>query len=462
MNKKTRVSIPQQKPEDRIKNFEEVALGYSSDMVLEEAMRCIQCKEPVCIKGCPIAIDIPALIKKIKEKDFKGAIDKIKEKNSLPAICGRVCPQEDQCEKVCILAKKGDPVAIGRLERFAADWERKENKITIPTPTKKINKKVAIIGSGPAGLTAAGDLAHLGYKVIIFEALHKPGGVLVYGIPEFRLPKSIVEAEVDYVKKLGVEIKLNYVIGKIFTIEDLFNQGYEAIFIAIGAGLPMFQNIPGEDLHGVYSANEFLTRVNLMKAYRFPEYDTPVKIGKKTAVIGGGNVAMDSARCTLRLGSEVTVVYRRTENELPARKEEYENALAEGIKFQFLTLPIEMKSNGSDTVGSLVCQKMKLSDAPDSSGRKRPIPIPNSEFSIDVDTVIVAIGTSANPLLPKVTQGLKLNEKGYIVVDENYRTSIKGVWAGGDITTGSATVIEAMGAARIASQDIFKFLNSAL
>jgi len=454
-----RTPMPKQDPKKRGKNFSEVALGYTEKEAIEEAKRCLQCKKPVCIKGCPVEIDIPGFIRLIKEKKFLEAIQKIKEKNSLPAICGRVCPQEDQCEKFCVLGKKHEPVAIGRLERFAADYELKKGHVKIPGICTGSGKKIAVVGSGPGGLTAAGDLAKLGHRVTLFEALHRPGGVLVYGIPEFRLPKAIVEAEVDYIRRLGVEIKTNYVIGKIWTIDELLQQGYDAVFIAIGAGLPKFQNIPGENLNGVYSANEYLTRSNLMKAYLFPEYATPIKIGRKVAVIGGGNVAMDSARTALRLGAEeVTVVYRRSRREMPARKEEVENAMEEGIDFHFLVKPVKILGKGG-WVKAMECIKMELGE-PDESGRRRPVPIKGSEFIMEADIVIVAIGTGANPLLPSTAPDMELNKWGYIVTDEKGRTSRSGVWAGGDIVTGSATVILAMGAARKSSDDIHRYLSS--
>ncbi len=455
-----KVRMPEQIPEERIKNFEEVALGYLPEQALEESLRCLQCKKSPCIGGCPVEIDIPAFIKLIREEKFLEAAWKIKEKNSLPAICGRVCPQEDQCEKMCILSKKDEPVAIGRLERFVADLERMEGKIKIPRKKRKTGKRVAIIGAGPAGLTAAGDLARMGHEVTIFEALHKAGGVLVYGIPEFRLPKSIVGSDIDFVRKLGVEIHTSAVVGKLFTVDELLKDGYNAVFIGTGAGLPLFMNISGENLNGVYSANEFLTRANLMKAYLFPEYDTPIKRGKKVAVIGGGNVAMDSARTALRLGAEkVYLVYRRTENEMPARIEETHHAREEGIDFRTLTLPTRVL--GSDGwVAGMECLKMKLGE-PDKSGRPRPLPIEGSQFVLDVDVVIVAIGTSANPLLLTTIPDLNLTTRGYIEADsETGATSKPGVFAGGDIVTGAATVILAMGAGRKAARTIQSYLST--
>jgi len=454
---KEKTKIKEQDPKKRIKNFNEVALGYSLEDALKEASRCLQCKDSPCIKGCPVNIEISAFIKFIKEGKFDEAIKKIKEKNNLPAICGRVCPQENQCEKFCVMRKKFEPVGIGRLERFAADWEIK-NGIKHPKKTKPIGKKVAVVGSGPAGLTCAGDLAKLGYEVTIFESLHKPGGVLVYGIPEYRLPKKIVEIEIDYIKKLGAEVKTDFVIGKILSIEELLEE-YDAVFIGTGAGLPRFLNIPGENLNGVYSANEFLTRVNLMKAYLFPEYDTPVKKGKRVAVIGGGNTAMDSARTALRVGADkVYIVYRRSEKEMPARNEEIEHAKEEGIEFMFLTNPTEIIGDENSWVKGMKCIKMKLGE-PDESGRRRPIPIPGSEFPLDVDMVIIGCGQSPNPLVPEATKGLKTAKWGNIIVDENGRTSLKKVWAGGDIASGGATVIAAMGEGKIAAADIHKFLS---
>lgn len=451
--------MAEQPANKRIENFDEVALGYTEEEACLEATRCLQCKKMPCVAGCPVQIDIPAFVKLIAEKDFSGAARKIKEENCLPAICGRVCPQEDQCEKTCVLGKKHQPVAVGRLERFAADYERESDQIKLPKPANSKGKKVAVIGAGPAGLAVAGDLARLGYQVTIFEALHKAGGVLVYGIPEFRLPKSIVESEVDYIQRLGVELKVDMVIGKIRTVDELFDQSYQAVFIGIGAGLPVFMGIPGENLNSVYSANEFLTRSNLLKAYLFPEYDTPIKKGKKVAVVGGGNVALDAARTALRLGAdEVHLVYRRTEQEMPARLEEFHHAVEEGIIFDWLTLPKRIFGNGGYVCG-LECVKMELGE-PDESGRRSPVEIPGSEFRLDVDLVIVAIGTRANPLLPRTLPGLELNQKGYIVIDPiSGQTSRKGVFAGGDIVTGSATVISAMGAGRIAAKSIDRYLS---
>ncbi len=452
--------MPHQESKKRIANFDEVALGYTEKQALEEAARCLQCKNPECIAGCPVEIDIPAFIKLIKEKDYLGAIRKIKEKNSLPAICGRVCPQEDQCERACVLGNKMEPVAIGRLERFVADYEYSVGHVHIPKNNRSREEKVAVVGSGPAGLTASAELAKLGYSITLYESLHKPGGVLTYGIPEFRLPKKIVEREVEYIQRLGAEIKINYVIGRILTIEELFSSGYKAVFLGIGAGVPQFMDIPGENLNGVYSANEYLVRSNLMKAYLFPEYDTPIKHGKKVAVVGGGNVAMDAARTALRLGADhVYNIYRRSRNEMPAREEEVCNAEEEGIEFKFLTNPKRILGDSNRWVSGVECISMKLGK-PDKSGRPRPEPISGSEFILDIDTLIMAIGTRANPLLTSVTTGLGVNKNGYIVVDENGATSIEGVWAGGDIVTGSATVIQAMEAGKRSAYAIHRFLRS--
>ena len=453
MNKTPRQAIPEQEPALRIKNFEEVAIGYTEEQAQLEASRCLQCKKPLCVSGCPVQVQIPEFIQLIKDKKYLEAACKIKETNALPAVCGRVCPQESQCEKKCILGIKGEPVAIGRLERFVADYERTHSTEKV-SQVKSNHVKVAIVGSGPAGLTCAADLAKKGFEITVFEAFHQAGGVLVYGIPEFRLPKSIVQKEIEKVQELGVIIKTNMVVGKIVDIEELFQQGYQAIFIGVGAGLPSFLNIPGEDLGGVYSANEFLTRVNLMKAYKFPEYDTPVKIGQKVAVVGGGNVAMDSARSAKRLGAEVYLIYRRTQKEMPARTEESHHAQEEKIIFQILTNPIEILGNEQGNVKAIKCLKMELG-TPDESGRRRPIPIPGSEFILEVDSVIMALGNKSNPLLTTVTPGLELNAKGNIIVkNEAGQTSLANVWAAGDIVTGAATVIEAMGAGKKAAQSI--------
>jgi len=455
----SRPKMPQRPPEERIKDFNEVPLGLSEEVAVAEARRCIQCKKPTCIEGCPVEIDIPGFIKLLSQGELDGAIAKIKEKNSLPAICGRVCPQEDQCESKCILGKRGQPVAIGYLERFLADYER-EKGVKAPSLPPPRDKKVAVIGSGPAGLTCAGDLARMGYKVTIFEALHAPGGVLVYGIPEFRLPKTIVAQEVDYVQSLGVELKVSRVIGKTFTLDDLKDEGYQAFFIGTGAGLPYFLEVPGENLNGIYSANEFLTRSNLMKAYLFPRYDTPLKVGQSVAVIGGGNVAMDSARTALRLGAkEVCLVYRRTKKEMPARIEEVERAEEEGVNCIILTNPVRFLGNENGWVTGIECIQMELGE-PDESGRRRPVPIPGSEFVIPIDTVVVAIGQGPNPLLLETIPDLQLNRRGYIAADaETGATSLAGVFAGGDIVTGAATVISAMGAGKRSAQAIDRFFT---
>jgi glutamate synthase (NADPH/NADH) small chain len=456
--KKQAVPMPKQKPEVRRHNFNEVALGYTEEQAIEEASRCLQCPKPQCVPGCPVEVEIPAFIKLIREGKFDEAVKKIKEKNSLPAICGRVCPQEEQCQMNCVLGKVGDPVNIGRLERFVADWERQKG-VTVPEKAPATGKKVAIIGAGPAGLTAAADLAKLGHEVVIFEALHLPGGVLVYGIPEFRLPKSIVQAEVNYIKKLGVELRLGYLIGRIHTIPELLKEdGFDAVFIGTGAGLPQFLGVPGENLGGIYSANEFLIRVNLMKSYAFPVYDTPIRIGKHVAVIGGGNVAMDSARSALRLGAEeVCIIYRRSREEMPARKEEIENAEEEGIICKFLANPTRFIGDEKGWVKQMECICMELGP-PDESGRRRPVPVKGSEFIMNVDTVIVAIGRTPNPIIQRTTEGLAVTKWGTIVVDENGKTNLEGVYAGGDIVTGEATVISAMGAGKKAARAIHQYL----
>ena len=455
-----RVEMPRQKPEVRRYNFNEVALGFDMELARAEAERCLQCKKPTCIDGCPVRIDIPGFILKVREGDLPGAVEVLKSANNLPAICGRVCPQETQCEEVCALAKKYEPVAIGRLERFVGDWDLARG-VAIPELPPPTGKRVAVIGSGPAGLTCAADLARMGHQVTIFESLHAPGGVLMYGIPEFRLPKAVVEAEVDYVRKLGVEIRLNSVIGKLYTIDELLGEkGFDAVFIGTGAGLPRFLGIPGENYNGVYSANEFLTRTNLMKAYRFPEYDTPIKIGRRVAVVGGGNVAMDAARCALRLGAEeVHIVYRRSRQEMPARAEEVENAEAEGVIFDLLANPVEIYGDERGWVCGMRCIRMKLGE-PDESGRRRPIPIEGSEFDMEVDIVIIAIGTRPNPLAFSGATGLERTRWGTVVADEETgRTTKERVWAGGDIVTGAATVISAMGAGKRAAADIDRFLR---
>ncbi|MFQ5721515.1 MAG: bifunctional dihydroorotate dehydrogenase B NAD binding subunit/NADPH-dependent glutamate synthase [Candidatus Aminicenantales bacterium] len=455
-----RVPMPKQDPKLRIQNFDEVALGYSKEQAKQEALRCLGCKTSPCVSGCPVEIDIPSFINLIQQGNFMRAIHKIKEKNSLPAVCGRVCPQEDQCEASCVWSKRGQPIAIGRLERFVADYEFQQGNVRIPRLPKLTGKKVAIVGAGPAGLTAASELAKMGHKVTIFESLHTPGGVLIYGIPEFRLPKWIVQRECDYIKKLGVEIKTSFVVGKASTIDDFFKKGYQAVFIGTGAGLPYFLRIPGENLKGVYSANEFLTRVNLMKAYLFPEYNTPIHLGRQIAVIGGGNVAMDSARTSLRLGADaVYLIYRRAREQMPAREEEIENAFEEGVKPILLTNPIRILGDKRGWVKGIECIKMKLGE-PDSSGRRRPIPIKGSEHMVKVDMVVVAIGQGPNPLLTSTTPDLKTTEKGNIIADpETGKTSKKGVFAGGDIVTGAATVILAMGAGKKAARAIDQYLK---
>lgn len=454
--------MPVQDAQVRAHNFDEVALGYDEETAVAEAERCLHCKVPQCRKGCPVSVDIPAFIAKIKERDYDGAVAKIKESNSLPAVCGRVCPQENQCEKFCILGKKGESVGIGRLERFVADRALEKGEAVKKPEVAADAQSVAVIGSGPSGLACAGDLAKKGYKVTIFEALHKAGGVLSYGIPEFRLPKDrVVQKEIENIEALGVKIELDSVAGRLYTVDELMEEeGFDAVFIGTGAGLPRFQNIPGESLNGVYSANEFLTRCNLMKAYKFPEYATPIKVGKRAAIIGGGNVAMDAARTALRLGAEhVSVVYRRSEAELPARKEEVEHAKEEGIDFQLLTNPVEIEDNGEGWVKSMRCIRMELGE-PDASGRRRPVPIEGSEFDIDVDTVIVAIGTGPNPIIAHTTPGLETTKRGNIAADEETgATSKPGVFAGGDIVTGAATVILAMGAGRKAAAAIDAYLQ---
>jgi glutamate synthase (NADPH/NADH) small chain len=456
-----RVPMPRQDPKARAKNFNEVALGYSLEQAQEEASRCIQCPKRNCVAGCPVGVDIPDFIQALRDGNMPEAVRILKSKNALPGICGRVCPQETQCEATCSLAKKGAPIAIGRLERFVADWERANMpQASSPPKPKPSGKKVAVVGSGPAGLTAAADLVKLGHDVTIFEALHVAGGVLMYGIPEFRLPKEIVQNEVDYVASLGVKIELDSVVGKLVTIDELLGNGYHAVFLGTGAGLPMFLNIPGENLNGIYSANEFLTRVNLMKAYLFPDYDTPVKLGKKVAVIGGGNVAMDSARCALRLGAdEVYIIYRRSEVEMPARREEVENAQEEGIQFKLLTNPKRFLGNEQNWVVGAECYEMELGE-PDDSGRRRPVVKEGSEFTIDIDEVIVALGTTPNPLIASTTPGLETTKWGTVAADEAIgKTRKDRVWAGGDIVTGAATVISAMGAGKVAAADMDRFLR---
>jgi len=454
-----RVEMPKQLPEERKNNFQEVALGYTEEQAEEEANRCIQCKKPKCMEGCPVGVDIPNFIRALREKDMFEAVLALKRKNSLPGVCGRVCPQEVQCESTCVLAKKGAPVAIGRLERYVADWEKAQEKCPRCEILPPTGKKVAVVGSGPAGLTSAADLARMGHGVTILEALHEAGGVLVYGIPEFRLPKDIVKAEVDYVRSLGADLKLDAVVGRQVGVKELLESGYDAVFLGIGAGAPRFLNVPGENLGGIYSANEYLTRVNLMKAYRFPEYDTPIRRGKKVAVVGGGNVAMDAARCALRLGADaVHVVYRRSREEMPARLEEVENAMEEGIIFDFLTNPTRFEGDERGMVRAMQVVEMELGE-PDASGRRSPKVKKGSEHTVDVDTVIIAVGTIPNPLIAGSTPELKTTKWGTLVVDERFRTTMEGVWAGGDITSGGATVISAMGAGKAAAKDMDEWLR---
>jgi glutamate synthase (NADPH/NADH) small chain len=455
-----RQAMPTQDAEVRARNFNEVALGFPEDTALLESLRCLHCKRPKCVEGCPVEVDIPGFIERLREGDMPGAVRSLKGDNSLPAICGRVCPQETQCEALCVLGKKQEPVAIGRLERYVADWD-----LAHPSPPPQVppssGKRVAVIGSGPAGLTCAGDLARYGHQVTIFESLHAPGGVLIYGIPEFRLPKHIVHAEVDYVRSLGVEVRLNTVIGKTYTLSELLNeQAYDAVFLGTGAGLPMFMHIPGENYNGVYSANEFLTRVNLMKAYLFPDWDTPVKVGSRVAVIGAGNVAMDAARCAKRLGAEeVHIVYRRSPEEVPARAEEVHHAEEEGIIFDFLTNPVEVYGDQKGWVRGMRCIRMKLGE-PDASGRRRPLPIEGSEFDMDMDMVVMALGTRPNPLVFTESGGLERTKWGTVMADEQTgKTTKDRVWAGGDIVTGAATVISAMGAGKHSAADIDRFLR---
>ena len=455
--KKEAIEMPKQKPKERVKNFNEVALGYTEAQALEEASRCLQCVKPQCVSGCPVEVPISEFIKCLREQKYGEAIAKIKEKNALPAVCGRVCPQEEQCQEKCLLGKIGQPVSIGRLERFLADWER-DHGFQLPEKPKPTGKKVAVVGAGPAGLTAAADLIKLGHEVTMFEALHLPGGVLIYGIPEFRLPKAIVRNEVAYIQKLGVDLRLGNLVGRIHTIPELMKSGYDAVFIGSGAGLPMFMGLPGENLGGIYSANEFLIRVNLMKGYNFPEYDTPLRLGKHVVVIGGGNVAMDCARCSMRLGAEVCLLYRRSREELPARQEEIENAEEEGLVCKFLAAPLRFNGDEKGWVKSMECQAMELGP-PDASGRRRPIPIKGSEFTMETDTVIIAIGQTPNPIIQRTTEGLVADpRRGTITVDENGKTSIEGVYAGGDVATGAATVISAMGMGKTASKAMHEYL----
>ena len=455
-----RASMPEQAPEVRRRNFDEVPLGLTKEMAIEEATRCLQCKKPACVDGCPVGVDIPGFIQLIKEGDFTGSIRNLWAKNALPAVCGRVCPQEIQCEGQCILAKKGDPVAIGYLERFAADTERLEGSGVLPPQAPATGKKVAVVGSGPSSLTVAGDLIQKGHAVTILEAFHKPGGVLVYGIPEFRLPKEIVAQEINFLERLGVRVECNQVVGRTISIEELFDEGYEAVYLGVGAGLPRFLNIPGENLIGILSANEYLTRANLMKAYLFPKVDTPIPHGKNVVVLGAGNVAMDSARTAMRLGAEsVKIVYRRSREEMPARIEEIHHAEEEGIELFLLTNPTKYMGDDKGRLTGMECLRMELGE-PDASGRRRPVPVEGSEFEMACDLAIVAVGSGANPLLTRSTPELQLNQWGYIETDpETGKSSMKGVWAGGDIVTGAATVILAMGAGRQAANSIHDYLT---
>ncbi len=450
--------MPSQPADVRNKNFLEVALGYTEEAAIDEAKRCLQCKNPFCMKGCPVSIHIPAFIKEVAEGHFEAAYEVISQSSSLPAVCGRVCPQESQCEGQCVRGKKGEPVAIGRLERFVADWHN-AHATAAPEKPASNGHKVAVIGSGPSGLTCAGDLAKLGYQVTVYEALHLAGGVLVYGIPEFRLPKAIVQKEIDGLKALGVNVQTNVVVGRTITIDELMQEeGFEAVFVGSGAGLPKFMNIPGENLKGVYSANEYLTRINLMKAYK-PDSSTPIQPAKHVAVVGGGNVAMDAARCAKRMGADVTIIYRRTEAELPARREEVEHAKEEGIVFRFLTNPVSIAGDDQGWVSSVRCQKMELGE-PDASGRRRPVAVPGSEEDIPMDCVIMALGTSPNPLIKTTTKGLETTKWGGIIVEESTGlTSREGVYAGGDAVTGAATVILAMGAGKTAAAAIHQYLQ---
>ncbi len=455
-----KTAMPEQEPDIRNKNFNEVALGYTPEMAVEEAQRCLKCKNKPCVAGCPVCVQIPEFITLVAEGKFLEGYAKIRETNNLPAVCGRVCPQETQCEQLCVRAKKGEPVAIGRLERFVADYAMREGLTGETVKAEPNGIKIAVIGSGPAGLTCAADLAKKGYDVTIYEALHATGGVLIYGIPEFRLPKALVKQEIDTLKDLGVKIETNVIIGKSYSVQDLFDDGYKAVFLGTGAGLPQFMKIPGENLNGVYSANEFLTRINLMRAYRFPDADTPIKVGNKVAVVGGGNVAMDAARCAKRMGAEeVYIVYRRSEVELPARVEEVHHAKEEGIIFKLLCNPTKILGDDKGNVAGMECIEMELGE-PDASGRRRPVPKAGSEFTIDLDTAVIAIGTTPNPLIKDTTPGLEVNKWGCVVADEaTGKTSMEGVYAGGDTVTGAATVILAMGAGKNAANAIDEYLK---
>ncbi len=458
--KKSRVPMPEQDPKVRAHNFLEVPTGYTMKMAQEEAERCLQCKKPGCVSGCPVGVDIPAFIDLIVQGDMSGAIRNLWKKNALPAVCGRVCPQEIQCEGKCIVGKKGEPVAIGNLERFCADYEREHGTGELPPKQSSTGKKVAVVGSGPSGLTVAGDLITKGHDVTIYEAFHKPGGVLVYGIPEFRLPKAIVAQEVNFLERLGVRVECNAVVGRTVSLDELFEEGYDAVYVGVGAGLPKFMNLPGENLVGILSANEYLTRANLMKAYKYPEVDTPIPKGKNVVVLGAGNVAMDSARTAMRLGAEtVKIVYRRSREEMPARKAEIHHAEEEGIELFLLTNPTRYLGNEKGRLTGMECLRMELGE-PDDSGRRRPVAIKGSEFEIECDLCIVAVGSGANPLLTSETTDMQLNKWGYIITDPSTgKTTKKGVWAGGDIVTGAATVILAMGAGRQAANSIHDYLT---
>jgi len=457
---KTKTPMPEQPPGERVKNYDEVTLGYTPEQAMAEAQRCLQCGKPKCMAGCPVGINIPGFLKLVAEGDFRGAINLIKETNALPAVTGRVCPQEEQCEGVCVMCKRFESVGIGRLERFVADWEAAQGTAPIPDLPPPTGKKVAIVGSGPAGITVAADLAKMGHHVTIFEALHEAGGVLVYGIPEFRLPKAIVQREIDYVCHMGVKLVKDFVVGTSATVDELLEE-YDAVFLGTGAGLPWFLNIPGENLNGVYSANEYLTRANLMKAYRFPEYDTPIARGRRVATIGGGNVAMDSARTALRLGAEESlIVYRRSREEMPCREEEIHHAEQEGVQLNLLLTPVAIHGDENNWVTEMECLKNELGP-PDASGRRRPVPVEGSNFRIPVDIVVIAIGQSPNPMIPKTTTGLETGRWGNIIVeDDSMKTSKKGVFAGGDVATGGATVILAMGQGKIASKAIDEYLKT--
>lgn len=463
-----REPMPHQKAAVRITNFDEVALGYSEEQAVGEAKRCLNCKKQPCVSGCPVEVHIPEFVHLVSEGKFDEAVAEIKKTNALPAICGRVCPQEEQCEQMCVLGKKGQPVAVGRLERFVADWEAAHKGLGVcdvtetPPPVERI-AKVAVVGAGPAGLTAAGELACKGYDVTIFEALHEPGGVLAYGIPPFRLPRNILSREIAYVKSLGVKLETNAIVGKLHTLRELLDDGYSAVFIGTGAGLPQFMRIPGENLNGVYSANEYLTRINLMKAFQFPDHSTPIRVGDRVAVIGAGNVAMDAARCSLRIGAkEVSIVYRRSRTEMPARAEEIENAEEEGVKLNLLTAPVRFIGDEAGNVKAMECVRMELGE-PDASGRRRPVTVEGSEFTMEVDTVVIAIGQSPNPVVRQSEPNLATTKWGGIVVDEETgATSIPGVYAGGDAVTGAATVITAMGAAKKAARAIDKYIRATM